>query len=169
MDRLIILSCALLWLGPQNWAKKPELPAIFTCYGRICLTGLRWRPPSIWGDHPYQSIEGVLVNQSTATLSLVHVTFAIKSGANLAVTATGLFDGEIPPGGRWYFVADIVLESSRLIYLTRSEAVEQSCTARIGSEREDVRKTLPFEPLFGPYSRSERKAWEKIHGKRQQR
>jgi len=110
MDRLIILSCALLWLGPQAWAKKPVPPAISTCYGRICLTGLRWRPPSIWGDHPNQSIDGVLVNQSTATLSSVHVTFAIKSGANLAVTVTALFSGaEIPPGGRWYFVADIPL------------------------------------------------------------
>jgi hypothetical protein len=168
MNRLIILGSALLCLGPQAWAKKPELPAISTCYGRICLTGLRWRPPSIWGDHPNQSIEGVLVNQSTATLSFVHVTFAIKSGANLAATATALFSGvEIPPGGRWYFVADIPLESSLLFFLTRSEAVELSCTARIGSEHEDVRKTLPFEPLFSPFNRSERKAWEKIHGKRQ--
>jgi len=53
------------------------------------------------------------------------------------------------------------------VYLTRSEAVELNCTARVGSEHEDVRKTLSFEPLFGPFSRNERNAWEKIHGKRQ--
>ena len=132
------------------------------CRYKILLNDLAISQPCSPSDSRLRGIEPAAV-----TVPLVQVTFAIKSGANLAVTASDLFSGEIPPGGRWYFVGKILLESNRLVYLTRSEAVELNCTARVGSEHEDVRKTLSFEPLFGPFSRNERNAWEKIHGKRQ--
>jgi hypothetical protein len=167
MDRFIILSCVLLWLGPQAWAKKPQPPAISTCYGRICLTGLRWRPPNVWSDKPDSTIEGVLINQSTSALSFVNVAFALKSGANLFATATAIYDGELPPGGRWYFEATI-FETDRRIFLTRSESVKLNFTVGRGTrDTHSFRETLRFDPLFSRANRSERKAWEKIHGKRQ--
>jgi hypothetical protein len=167
MDRLIILSCALLWLGPQARAKKPEPPAISTCYGRIFLFGLRWRPPNAWFDKPDSTIEGVLINQSPSTLSLVRVAFALKSGANLFATTNAIYDGEVPPGGRWYFEAT-VFETDRRVFLTRSDSVELNFTVGRGTRNmKSFQETLHFDPLFSPANRSERKAWEKIHGKRQ--
>jgi hypothetical protein len=167
MKRWIVLSFTLLlWLEPQSWAKKPQPPAISACYDRICIVNLRWRLPNILRDQPFQTIDGVLINQSDATMSLVHLGFALKSGLNLAGTAYGIYSGEIPPGGRWYFQAQI-LEPDSGIFLSRSDSVELDCWLQHGDDGHRIQQTLHFDPLFSPGNRSEQKLWESIYGKRQ--
>jgi len=166
MNRHITLGCALLWLGPHAWAKKPPLPPINACYGPVCLEHLRWVPASSFFNKPYQTIEGILVNRSSFSLSLLHLTFNLMSGANVAKTVAAISDTDIQPGGRWYFVVEILPTDPR-IFLTRSDTVEFSCTLRSGGDWEEAKKTLHFDPLFSPGNRSERIAWEKLHGKRE--
>lgn len=167
MKRWIVLSFALLlWLEPRSWAKKPQPPAISVCYNRICIMGLRWRPPNILRDQPFQTIDGVLINQSDATLSNVDLAFALKSGANLAGTAHGIYSGDIPPGGRWYFEAKIFPPEGN-VFFTRSDTVELDCGLQRGSDWQPLHQTLHFDPLFSPGNRGERKTWESIYGKRQ--
>ena len=166
MTRYITLGCALLWLGPHAWAKKPPLPPISACYGPICLEHLQWVRASSFYNKPYETIEGILVNRSSYSLSLVQVTFNLMSGANVAKTVFAISDTDILPGGGWYFIANILPTDMR-IFLTRSDTVELKCTLRSGGDWEQGQETLHFDPLFSPANRSEQNAWEKIHGKRE--
>jgi hypothetical protein len=165
MTRFITLSCALLWLGPQAWAKKPPLSPISVCYGQACLTFLRWIPANGY-NRPFPTIEGVLINNTASTITSTTLDFPVLSGLNLRATASVSYFLPIPPGGRWYFVADFD-DSDHRFFLTKCETVSFELAFESRGQATHFKETLHFEPLFNPADRGAIKAWEKIHGKRE--
>jgi hypothetical protein len=166
MTRFITLSCALLWLGPQVWAKKPPLTPISVCYGQVCLNFLRWIPANDAFGQPFPTIEGVLVNNTTSTITSATLEFAVMSGMNLRDTARASSSFKIPPGGRWSFEA-VIDELDQRVFLSRCETVEFRFTLAGRGQTTDFEETLHFDPLFNPADRGAIKAWEKIHGRRE--
>ncbi len=165
MTRFITLSCALLWLGPQTWAKKPQPTPISVCYGQICLNYLRWVPANGY-DRPFPTIEGILFNNTISNITSVSLDFQVLSGPNLKATASIAYFLPIPPGGRWYFVAD-VYETDRRFFLTKCETASFAVTLEGRSQSASYKDTLHFDPLFNPADRAAIKAWEKVHGRRE--
>jgi hypothetical protein len=165
MTRFITLSCALLWLGPQAWAKKPLPPPISVCYSQICLTSLRWIAGNGY-NRPFPTIEGILINNTTSTITMASLDFGVMSGLNLKAKASVAYFLPIPPGGRWHFVADFD-DSDHRFFLTRCETVSFEVTLEGRSQTTRSKETLYFEPLFNPADRGAIKEWEKIHGKRE--
>lgn len=156
-----------LWLGPQLIAGgKPAPPPISACYGEICLLNLRWVPPSSLGDRPMTTIECSFVNNTASPLSNVSLTSPLISGTTVFGTAHTFYMGEIPPGQRWFFVASFVAQDGRFV-ITKAQSVQLDCVARTNHGVSRISTTMQFDPLFSPFARAERKAWESVNGKRE--
>jgi len=96
----------------------------------------------------------------------VDLAFALISGAVLTGTATAIYLGQIPPGGRWFFRAQFVDYDGQIL-VSKSETVLLSAFVNNGSSPGWLKQNLQFDPVFSPINSGERKQWEKIHGKRQ--
>ena len=149
---------------PAHGAPKPKPPSISVCSGAVCLDGLRW-VRSDAGSLP--SISGLLINNSTSTLSTIILTFNLVSGQVLADTAVAFFSGEIPPGARWFFNAHFI-ESQGNSFVTRTESGMLNGVATDVAGSRHFSLPLRFDPVFNPWNRQERKECELIHGKRDQ-
>ena len=166
IDRsIIVLGLALLWLPSARSEPKPKPPAISACRGRICLTGLVWRKPTYYNTYSMPVIEGLFLNRSASAITNVKVEFALKSGEVLRGTAPAFFFSEIPPGGRWSFQAPFPGMVGTTT-VTRIETAVVSFLQHTPDGDVRVSGTMKFDPVFNPDLR-ERKAWEKLHGKRQ--
>ena len=161
-----LFGLALLWLAAPAHAKdKPNPPAISACYGKICITDLRWRKPTSFDRMSLPAIEGSLFNGSATPLRSLDVEFALKAGQFFIDTASASYGGELPPGGRWAFHAYLLLLDGRVP--SRTSSMILSGFARSDGRLERFANTLVFDPVFNPDNRSEIKQWEKVHGKRQ--
>jgi hypothetical protein len=115
---------------------------------------------------PLPAVTGVLVNNSAATLTLLNLQFDLKSGDFLGNTAFALFNGQIPPGGRWAFSAIFTsFDGQRIV--TRIDTGLLQCTAIEDGASKRIVQPVQFDPLFHPSNRKERKEWEKRYGPRQ--
>ena len=146
---------------------KEKPPQISVCYGGVCLTGLRWAQPDSFMGTTSPAVEGVLVNNSNITLRFLSLDFQLVSGSALVGTAVDSFSGIVPPGGQWRFHAAFAPVVGRSFVTVIASAV-LSCTG-FGADgaRQRVSQQMDFDPLFAPFANAQRKAWEKIHGKRQ--
>ena len=155
---LALLSTGLLFTAEA----KDKPPQISVCAADICLTELRWTQPSSFLRTTEPAVDGVLVNTSGSAVSLSSLNFALEAGPALLGTAADYYSGVIPPAGGWHFHASF----SDMIggrFVMKIHAVQLAYT------EDGVRHagTLEFDPLFAPVADWQRKAWEKIHGKRQ--
>jgi len=159
-DTLALIAIAAGVSFPLEAKEKPM--EISVCYSGICLNGLRWTRPDSFAGTTEPAVDGVLVNNSGATLSFPSVRFALEA-VDLLGTASANYSGAIPPGGRWHFHASF----SAIIgghFVMNIHTVELSYTEGGG---QGASEALEFDPLFGPAADGQRRAWEKIHGKRQ--
>ena len=171
MNRLTpLFGTALLWLaGPAHAKDKPKPLAISACYGKMCITNLRWgRPSSFDGTYsPY--LEGTLVNGSAATLRSPSLTFGLKAGSageDFIGTAIATYSGTLPTGARWVFRAEFPrVISGRYVGRTQSVILSSSLARNGGAEW--LYRTLAFTPFFHPDDSGSIKRCEKIHGKRE--
>jgi len=156
-------ALALLSIGLSFTAEaKDKPPQISVCAADICLTELRWTQPSSFLGTSEPAVDGVLVNTSGAHVSFSSLNFALEAGPALLGTAADSYSGAIPPGARWHFHASFSEMIGERFVLT-IHAVQLSYT------EDGVRHAgiLEFDPLFGPLAYGQRRAWEKINGKRQ--
>src|SRR4051812_38449803 len=166
MHRFILFTLLIAACGGSVQARpKPELPAISVCYGQVCLSELRWRNASAFGNS-LPSVEGVFVNNSNLTFTSLALQFDLKAGHDLRGSAVDSFTGRVPPGGRWLFHAFFEnFDGSR--FVTQIDSGVLDAVALGGDVTRRFVQPLRFDPLFGPYYSKQRKEWEKIHGARQ--
>jgi hypothetical protein len=81
-------------------------------------------------------------------------------------TAFALFNGQIPPGGQWAFNAIFMSFDGQRIVTRIDTGLLQATVIENGASKR-IAQPLAFDPLFHPYNRKERKAWEKLYGPRQ--
>jgi len=155
---LVLFSTGLSFTAEAK--EKP--PQISACAADVCLTELRWTLPDSFVGTTEPAVDGVLVNNSGATLSFPSVRFALEA-VDLLGTGSAYYSGAITPGGRWHFHASFsAVIGGRFVMNVHTVAL--SYTEDNGQR---VSGALEFDPLFAPVADGQRKAWEKIHGKRQ--
>src|SRR5581483_4575347 len=137
---LLILGMALLWLdGPAFSKDKPKPPAISDCFGKICVTNLRWKRPNGFDSFdPY--IEGVLVNGTAALLRSPSLTFTLTAGNASLGTAGPVESPDVPSGGQWIFRARVP-EMISARYPVRTESVAMQELVLRGSRSWFVQET----------------------------
>lgn len=157
-------AMALLAAGLLSTAEaKDKPPQITACSGNICLIALRWTRPDSFLGTTEPAVDGVLVNNSNETLFYSSLRFALESGPAVLDTAFATYAGAIPPGGQWHFHAEFLSMIGGRFVMT-VHTVELSYTEDGGRR---VSGALEFDPLFSPWADGQRRAWEKINGRRQ--
>jgi hypothetical protein len=161
-----MMIIAVLWLGmPASAIAKNSAPPISVCYGDVCLMDLRWSIPDGLFGNTSTAVSGTLVNGSSSALRTPGVNFTLHAGDTLVGTAADFFSGTVPPGGRWRFHAVFSESHGGRLVMSIHNVVVSYTAGENGGRR--TSETLDFDPLFAPYAWHQRRAWEKLHGKRQ--